>query len=139
MWKSRLMLIGAAVLIACVSTNAALLNPSLVLPRICPEGVQVFTDSSRVGKPYTEVAVLNSKGDDDFTNESGMIRSQQKKAAEIGANGVILGTMQGPGTGAKIASALFGTSANRKGKAIAIHIPSDSARVAQACAGKPVQ
>jgi len=139
MWKSRLMLIGAAVLIACVSTNAALLNSSLVLPRICPEGVQVFTDSSRVGKPYTEVAVLNSKGDDDFTNESGMIRSQQKKAAEIGANGVILGTMQGPGTGAKIASAIFGTSANRKGKAIAIHIPSDSARVSQACAGKPQQ
>jgi hypothetical protein len=139
MRKSRLMLIGAAVLTACVSTNAALLNPSLVLPRICPEGVQVFTDSSRVGKPYTEVAVLNSKGDDDLTNESSMIRSQQKKAAEIGANGVILGSMQGPGAGAKIASALFGTSANRKGKAIAIHIPSDSTRVNQACAGKPPQ
>jgi hypothetical protein len=139
MWRSRLTLVGAAILTACVSTNAALLNPSLVLPRICPEGVQAFTDSSKVGRPYTEVAVLNSKGDDDFTNESAMIRSQQKKAAEIGANGVILGTMQGPGTGAKIASALFGTSANRKGKAIAIHIPSDSTRVAQACAGKPVQ
>jgi hypothetical protein len=95
--------------------------------------VQVFTDTSKVGKPYTEVAVLNSKGGSDWTSESGMINSQRKKAAELGANGLILGTMKDPSTGAKIASAIFGTSANRQGKAIAIHIPGDTSRVAAAC------
>src|SRR3989454_2889928 len=35
---------------------------SLKLAPVCPDGVQVFTDTSKVGKPYTEVAVLNSKG-----------------------------------------------------------------------------
>ncbi len=73
------------VLAACVSTNAALLNPSLKLAPICPDGVQVFTDTSKVGKPYTEIAVLNSKGGSDVTSESGMINSQRKKAAELGA------------------------------------------------------
>ncbi len=120
-------------LAACVSTNAAVMNPSLKLQPVCPDGVQVFSDSSRVGKPYTEVAVLNSKGESDMTSESGMIKSQRKKAAELGANGVILGTMKDPSTGAKIASSLFGTSANRKGNAIAIYIPGDSTRVAAAC------
>ena len=120
-------------LAACVSTNAALLNPSLKLAPICPDGVQVFTDTSKVGKPYTEVAVLNSKGGSDVTSESGMINSQRKKAAGLGANGLILGTMKDPSTGAKIASSIFGTSANRKGNAIAIYIPSDSSRVAVAC------
>src|SRR5256884_1849912 len=91
------------VLAACVSTNAALLNPSLKLAPVCPDGVQVFTDTSKVGKPYTEVAVLNSKGGSDVTSESGMINSQRKKAAELGANGLILGTMKDPSTGAKIA------------------------------------
>src|SRR5438094_10379447 len=68
-----------------------------------------------------------------MTSESGMIKSQRKKAAELGANGVILGSMKDPSTGAKIASSIFGTSANRKGNAIAIYIPGDSARVAAAC------
>src|SRR3989449_5612304 len=89
------------VLAACVSTNAALLNPSLKLAPICPDGVQVFTDTSKVGKPYTEVAVLNSKGGSDVTSESGMINSQRKKAAGLGANGLILGTMKDPSTGAR--------------------------------------
>lgn len=119
--------------VACVSTNAALLDPSLKLAPVCPEGVQVFTDSSKVGKPYTEVAVLASKGDDDLTSESGMIQSQRKKAASLGANGLILGQMKDPSTGAKIAQALFWTSANRKATAIAIYIPADTARVAEAC------
>ena len=124
---------GLVILASCVATNAALLNPSLKLQPVCPDGVEVFTDSSKVGKPYTEVAVLNSKGDDSFTSESGMINSQRKKAADLGANGVILGQMKDPSTGAKVAQAFFGTSANRKGNAIAIYIPSDSARVAAAC------
>ena len=120
-------------LAACVATNAALLDPTLKLAPICPDGVEVFTDSSKVGKPYREVAVLASKGDNDFTTESGMIESQRKKAAELGANGLILGQMKDASTGAQIAQAFFGTSANRKGQAVAIYIPSDSARVTKAC------
>jgi len=132
--RSRLPLWFLAVgICACVSTNAALLNPGVTLAPVCPDGVQVFTDSSKVGKPYTEVALLNSSGDNDMTSESGMINSQRKKAAGLGANGVILGSMADPGTGAKVFHALIGTSANRKGKAIAIYIPSDTARVAAAC------
>ena len=76
-----------------------LLNPSLKLAPICPDGVQVFTDTTKVGKPYTEVAVLNSKGGSDVTSESGMINSQRKKAAGLGANGLILGSMKDPSTG----------------------------------------
>lgn len=123
----------AVALVGCVSTNAALLDPSLKLAPVCPDGVMVFTDSSKVGKPYTEVAVLNSRGDNDMTSEGGMINSQRKKAAELGANGIILGGMKDPTTGQQVWRALLGTSANRKGAAIAIHIPSDTARVAAAC------
>jgi hypothetical protein len=123
----------AVALVGCVSTNAALLNPSIKLAPVCPDGVMVFTDSSKVGKPYTEVAVLNSRGDNDMTSEGGMINSQRKKAAQLGANGIILSGMKDPTTGQQVWHALLGTSANRKGGAMAIHIPSDSARVAEAC------
>ncbi len=128
---------AVVILVGCVSTNAAVLDSSLQLQPVCPDGVRIFTDSSRVGQPYTEVAILNSKGDDDMTSESGMMKSQRKKAAQLGANGIILGTMQGPGTGAKVWHTLLGTSANRKGKAIAIFIAADSLRVRQACKTSP--
>jgi uncharacterized protein YpmB len=68
-----------------------------------------------------------------------MINSQRKKAAKIGANGLILGDVRDASTGAKVAQALLGTSANRKGKAIAIYIPEDTARVRQACATAPAK
>jgi hypothetical protein len=41
--------------------------------------------------------------------------------------------MKDASTGAKIANAVLGTGANRKGNAIAIYIPSDTNRVAAAC------
>src|SRR2546428_14040769 len=115
--------VAVLTLAACVSTNAALLNPSLKLAPVCPDGVQVFTDTSKVGKPYTEVAVLNSKGGSDVTSGSGMINSQRKKAAGPGPNGLIVGSMRDPSTGAKIASSIFGTTAQRQGNAMPIYIP----------------
>ena len=133
--RARTMLLGGSLIVAagCVSTKAAVLNPGLELAPVCPEGVMIFTTADRVEQPYTEVALLDSKGDTDLTTEAGMIESQRRKAGELGANGVILGTVEDATTGQKVAQALLGTSANRKGKAIAIHIPGDSLRVREAC------
>jgi hypothetical protein len=133
----RLVLVaGLALTVGCVKTSATVLNPSAQYAPICAEAVQLFTSADKVGKEFHEVAVLNSKGDGDWTSEEGMANSQRKKAAKIGANGVILGEQKDPSTGAKLAKAFFGTSANRKGHSVAIYIPADSSRVKQACAGK---
>ena len=42
-----------------------------------------------------------------------MIKAAKKKAASIGANGIILGEMNEPSAGAKIAGAIFGTGTTR--------------------------
>jgi hypothetical protein len=121
----------------CVSTNAAVLNPSVKLAPICPDGVQLFTSADKVGKDYREIALLNSSGQSGSTSEKGMYDSQRKKAAELGANGIIVNNINEPKAGTKIIGALFGTGAERKGSALAIDIPGDSARVRGACALKP--
>lgn len=72
--------------------------------------------------PYVEVALLNGIGHYNATNESQIFEMMRKKAAAIGANGVILGTVEEPTTGVKVASALLGTPANRKTTAVAIHV-----------------
>ena len=112
-----------ALLSGCVSTNAAMLgNSSAKRAPVSPQNVALYRTASQVPSRYEEIALLNSTGDSNFTNESTMFESMQKKAGEIGANGVILDALSEPSSGAKVAAAIFGVSAQRKGKAIAIYI-----------------
>lgn len=61
------------------------------------------------------------------------MKSQRKKAAEVGANGIILGGIDEPGAMAKVMGGFLGTGTSRKGKALAIYIPADSARIEALC------
>lgn len=118
---------------ACVHTNAAVMDASLRLAPVCPDGVALFMTADRVGKSYTDVAILNSKGNSSSTSEKGMYNSQRKKAAELGANGIIINGIDEPKPGTKILGAFLGTGSERKGSAMAVHIPADSQRVRLAC------
>ncbi len=64
-----------------------------------------------------------------------MINSQREKAAELGANGIILSGIREPNAGTKIIGAVLGTGSERKGSALAIYVPADSSRVRAACDG----
>jgi hypothetical protein len=126
----------AATCVGCVSTNAALMDASVKLPPICPEGVALFSTTDKVGKDYKEIAILNSTGDANMTSEADMYKSQQKKAASIGANGIILNNINEPKPGTKVIAAIVGVGVERKGSSLAIYIPEDTARVRSVCAGK---
>lgn len=119
---------------ACVRTNAALMDNSVKLSRTCPEAVKLYSSPAKVGADYTEVALLNSTGANGWTSEEGMMKSMRNKAAEVGANGVIMDRIDEPGAGAKVAAAVFGVGTERKGKSVAIFVPSDTARVQKVCA-----
>lgn len=118
----------AAVLvcIACVSTNATRLGSGPVRAPLSPEVVAVYRTADQVPGRYEEVALLNSTGESSWTNEEKMMNSMRKKAAEMGANAIILDAISEPSAGAKVAGAFLGTGAQRKGKAIAIYIVADS-------------
>ena len=122
-------------LMGCVQTNAALMDVTARRPPICPDGVKIFTDTVGIGGRYVEVALLNSTGESNWTNETQMLSSQRKKAAELGANGILFTGIQEASAGAKVAGAFLGTGSQRKGHATAIEVPGDSVRVAQACDG----
>jgi len=121
---SRITMLGIVVfaISACVTTTATRLGQGRVRPAISPESVVIYLRAADVPGKYEQVALLNSTGNVDYTNEKQMYDSMRKKAAELGANGVILDATNEPGTGAKLAQALFGVSANRKGKAVAIFV-----------------
>ena len=125
---------AAVVLCACVSTNAALIDPTVHLARTCPSAIRLYTTPDRVGHPYREVAILNAKGESNWSNEEQMIESMRDKAAEVGANGIILKAIDEPSALTKVIGQVAKTGSQRKGNALAIYIPADSANTAGVCA-----
>ncbi|MDQ6689117.1 MAG: hypothetical protein M3Z18_01255 [Gemmatimonadota bacterium] len=112
------------------------MDNSIHLARTCADAVKLYTAPANVGSAYTEVALLNSSGSAGWTSESGMMKSMRKKAAEVGATGIIMGNIDEPGAGAKVVGAIFGTGTERKGKSVAIFVSADSTRVRTICAGQ---
>ena len=123
--------------VACVSTNATVLDPTIKLVRTCPDAVRLYTTPAKVPATYREVALLNSKGESNWSNEEQMMESMRKKAAELGANGIILDNIDEPSALSKVIGHVAKTGTQRKGKALAIYIPSDSATSAAVCSRVP--
>jgi hypothetical protein len=125
---TRIFLLAAfGLLTACVSTNATILNPSPVKrPPVSPDSVRIYRSLDQIVGKYEEIALLNSTGESNWTNEQSMMESMRRKAGSLGANGVVLDAINEAGAGAKVAAAVFGTGTQRKGRAIAIFVFRDS-------------
>jgi hypothetical protein len=119
---------------ACVRTNAALIDPSVHLAATCVDAIRLYTAADAVQQPYQQVAMLNSSGESNWSNESGMIKSMRKKAAELGATGIILNYIDEPSALTKVVGAVAKTGTERKGRSMAVFIPADSARARATCA-----
>ncbi|TFH65293.1 MAG: hypothetical protein E4G90_06470 [Gemmatimonadales bacterium] len=122
--KSMVSLLGLTlVLVACVSVNKSILERSYMSAPVPKEAVHVYLAGDEVPE-HTRIAILNAQGDVDLTDEGQMIDKLREEAGKLGANAIVMGELSDPGTGAKVAQAILGTSANRKTQAIAIFVPS---------------
>lgn len=102
-------------------------------PPVLEEEVRVYRTPEHIGCAYDEVALIHAQGDVAFTNEHRMIKAARRRAAKVGANGVIPGTIEEPGVGA-LAAALVGFMPDRLGELLAVFahspccpLPTDSA------------
>lgn len=93
-----------------------------IYPPISPDQVRVFEAGDEITVPYEKIAIITAEGDTDLTNKAAMIKKMKKKAAELGANGLILGKFKEATTGQKISQVLLWTSANDKMEATAIRL-----------------
>lgn len=121
-FKSLVVVAAVVALGGCVTTNSTMLGQASVAAPLDPSAVAIYRTADQVKANYREVALLNSAGDSGMTNERGMYESMKKEAARIGANGVILDAISEPSAGTKVAAAIFGVSAQRKGRAVAIFV-----------------
>jgi hypothetical protein len=112
-------------------------NPALTLAPTCADAVPVYSDRDHVPYDYYEVAVINAEGNSVYTGNGDLLKSVRNEAAGIGANGVVLDALVATHATVKVLGAAVGSNdADRKARAVAIWMPSDTARVREACSGK---
>jgi hypothetical protein len=104
-----------------VHAHARILNRAFPRSGICAAAVTLFDAPSEVGKPYVEVAQISPSRDGSREPAPEQVaEAERNKAAELGANGVILNHIAGS------REVLYDD-------ALAIWIPADSARASAEC------
>ncbi len=119
----RATLLVAVLAVACVSVGKSVLNTSFRANPIERDNVYVYVEGDSIPE-HTRIAILDARGDSDMTDEGDLLNKMREEAGKLGANAIIWGDSEEPGTGARVARALLGTSSNRTSRAIAIFVPS---------------
>jgi hypothetical protein len=120
MTKLYFLALGCCVLAGCVRTSTVRLGDPVPYPPVDPSEVVIFITEGDVPGPFVKVAYISAEGAHGFTTEKGMVEKVQREAAKLGANGVVVNEIAEPSAGAKIAASVFGTTAQRTGKMLAI-------------------
>lgn len=106
---------------SCVSTSVTRMSINKY-PATDPESIVVYLDEKDIPGEYEKIALLHTKGNYQWTNESDMMKDAKKKAAKLGATGILLKEIKEPGGTSKVLNSVFGMSADRKSEIIAIRI-----------------
>jgi hypothetical protein len=115
--RTHLLLIAAAGLGACTSVSFVPLGAPTAYPRVDVEHVRSYLTEIDVGAPYEKVALLFAESATELGSEVKVIRAMREKAAELGADGIIvLALAEGFPNG------LFDLGEEHRGRAIAIKI-----------------
>ncbi|MEZ4423382.1 MAG: hypothetical protein R3E98_08240 [Gemmatimonadota bacterium] len=109
---------------ACVTTNAVMLDPLASYPPVPEAEIVVYVDEADVEAEFVKIALIYAEGDADLHDQSQFVEAMRKKAAEIGAHAIILEDFEEPSTGARVAEAILGTSAERRARVLAIRFVS---------------
>jgi hypothetical protein len=132
-------LLLACLVCACARTSSQIIarNSALTLAPTCADAVKVFPSTDKVPYDYYEAALITAEGNSVYTGNGDLLKSVRNQAASIGANGVVVDSPGATHATVKVLGAALGAhDADRKARALAIWMPSDTARVREACAGK---
>jgi hypothetical protein len=129
----------AIVIVGCggARSRIAARNSGLALAPTCADAVTVFPGTDKVPYDYYEAALITAEGNSVYTGNGDLLKSIRNQAASVGANGVVIDEIGATHATVKVLGAALGArDAERKARALAIWMPSDTARVREVCSGK---
>ena len=110
------------------------LNPSVNRAPTCAAAIAVYNSRADVPYDYYELAWIEASGNSVWTTDNQLQTQIRNGAAKVGANAIIVNPVTQSKSTVKILGEAIGTSsATQKATALAIYMPSDRARVRQAC------
>jgi hypothetical protein len=116
-----LSLAAAAVLAACTSTKAVLLEGG-TYPETSPRQVRVFLHEENVPGEFERIALVTARSDASWADETDLIRAMRRRAAKLGADAIIVGDIHDPSTLERVAEILTDYEPQRRGRALAIRL-----------------
>ncbi|HEX6373194.1 MAG TPA: hypothetical protein VF006_29995 [Longimicrobium sp.] len=120
--RALLSVLLALLLGGCTTTGAVLLDGAGPYPELDPYEVRVFLHEDDVPGEYERIALVTARSDASWADETDLIRAMRKRAARLGANGLIVGEVRDPTTLERVAEVLTEYEAQRRGRAVAIRL-----------------
>jgi len=109
------------------------------LAPVCPDGVKVFYAPSEVGEEFQQVEWLHARGESGYSDDAMILKIQQREAAHLGANGIIVSGFEELDAAARSSNVgkqrVLEVTVPERGAVLAIYIPGDSSRVKAKCKG----
>ena len=119
--RTAILLITAlAGLTGCVETQVTRLEAGPARAALTPDAVAIYQSEADVPRAFTPVALLDSSADTDLAGYGDIYASMRKKAAALGANGIVLGDRLEPSPLLRLAGEVLGGNTYRHGRATAI-------------------
>jgi hypothetical protein len=119
-----------------VRTKTTDINPAMSRAPTCENAVEVYASRAEVPSSYRELAWIDVEGNSVWTTDSQMRSQMQKRAAEVGANGLIANPVDQNKTGVNVLGEAVGAhTATAKASGLAIWIPANASHTRQVCAG----
>jgi hypothetical protein len=136
--RHSVLTLSVVALLGCAtSSHIVARNPELSLATTCADAVTVFPARDKVPYDYYEIALITAEGNSVYVGNGDLLKSIRNQAASVGANGVVVDSLGATHATVKVlGAAVGGKDAERKARAIAIWMPTDTARVRKTCAGK---
>jgi len=125
----------ALVASACgVRTKTTPIAPQFSRAPTCVDAIETYQSRGQVPNDYYEVAWISAEGNSVYTSEGKIQDQVRKKAADAGANAVIVNDFKEAANAPKVIGAALGAnSADTKTSALAIYVPADAGRVTLKC------
>ncbi len=133
-WALPLALSALAASACGVRTHTTDVSPNIARAATCDEAVDLYTSRAAVPHDYYELAWISAEGNSVYTSDGKITAQVKKKAADVGANAIIVNDFRESGATAKVVGAALGSnSADSKVSALAIYMPAEAARVTLKC------
>jgi hypothetical protein len=117
-----------------VKTKTTDISPSISRNPTCENAVEVYNSRADVPNSYYELAWIEAKGNSVWTTDAQMRSEMRKRAAESGANGIIVNDVSQNKTGVNVLGEAVGAkTATARSSGLAIWMPAGADRTRLAC------